>query len=370
MTAYLRCRRVPSRRAPWRIAAVALVAAAGLPALSAGQSPAASVSEPPAAVAPGRGEPPMVLVLPLASATYGRAAAAVKAGFLTAADAANVRPAVISHGDGDVLVAFAQAAKTGARVIVGPLVRDDLRTLATAGITLPLTLALNQLDDGIALPPNMYALALAIDSEARQLARHARDAGATSVAVIGSDTPLQKRFAVAFIDAWLLLGGAAPVSLHFDRTPDMLALLRRELARTPVDAVLLAVDGADAALVKPYVRAAAAYAGSQVNDRQPREALRDLDDVRFVEIPWLAEPDASAFAGIPRPDFPNAAFDRLYALGLDAFRAAQALADGRTEALEFEGATGRLALERSRQFAREGRMLQFRAGEIAPVLAR
>jgi outer membrane PBP1 activator LpoA protein len=216
----------------------------------------------------------------------------------------------------------------------------------------------------------MYALALAIESEARQLARHARDTGAATVAVVSSDAPLQKRFAAAFIDAWLLLGGAAPVSLHFDRAPEMLALLRREMGRTPVDAVLIAVDGADASLVKPYIGATATYAGSQVNDRQSREALRDLDAVRFVEIPWLADPDSSEFANIPRPDFPNTSFDRLYALGLDAFHVAQDLADGRAESLDFDGATGRLTLERSRQFAREGRLLQFRAGQITPYAAR
>ena len=349
---------------------MALLAAAGLPALSAAQSPAASGAASLAANGPAPDEAAIVLVLPLSSAAYGRAAAAVKAGFLAAADAANERPSVIAHGDDDVLVAFAQAAKGGARIIVGPLVRDDLRIVVAAGIDLPLTLALNQLDDGVAMPPNMYALALAVDSEARQLARTARDAGALSVAVISSDAPLQRRFAAAFIDAWLLLGGAAPVSLHYDRAPEMLALLRRELGRTPVDAVLLAVDSADASLVKPYLGATATYAGSQVNDRQPREALRDLDDVRFVEIPWLAEPDAMEFANIPRPDFPNASFDRLYALGLDAYRVAQALADGRPEALDFDGATGRLTLERSRQYVREGRMLQFRAGQIAPIVTR
>ncbi len=109
---------------------------------------------------------------------------------------------------------------------------------------------------------------------------------------------------------------------------------------------------------------------SQVNDRQSREALRDLDDVRFVEIPWLADPDAGEFANIPRPDFPNTSFDRLYALGLDAFHVAQALADGRAESLDFDGATGRLTLERSRQFVREGRLLQFRAGQITPYAAK
>lgn len=309
----------------------------------------------------------IALVLPLESATYGRAADAVKAGFLAAAGAATVKTAVISHTDGGVLAAFARAKDTGAAVIVGPLLRDDLKTVAHAGVELPATIALNQLDDGAALPEKMYALTLAIESDARQLARRARDDGALAVAVIGSDAPLHKRFASAFIDEWILLGGAAPVTFRFDRAPDMLALLRREMGKTPFDAALLAVDGADAALVKPYVGPIATYAGSQVNDRQPREALRDLDGVLFVDIPWLADPDAAAFARIPRPEFPNAALDRLYALGIDAFRIAQAFAGGPPDRFDVDGATGRLSLDASRQFTREGRLLQFQAGQIVPV---
>ena len=39
-------------------------------------------------------------------------------------------PVVIGHGDGEVLAAFAKAKDAGARVIVGPLVRDDMKVLA------------------------------------------------------------------------------------------------------------------------------------------------------------------------------------------------------------------------------------------------
>jgi uncharacterized protein len=337
---------------------------AGLPALSAAQSPATSGAGAPIASLPPRETPAIVLVLPLASSTYGRAANAVKAGFLAAADAAGERPVVIGHGDGDVLAAFREARATGARVIVGPLVRDDLKTVADAGFESPTMLALNQLDEGTALPPTMYALTLGVESDARQLAQSARDTGALTVAVVSSDAPLQKRFANAFIDAWILLGGLAPVTLHLDRSPDGLALLKRELGRTPVDAVLLALDAPDAARAKPYVGSVATYAGSMINDRQPSEALRDLDDVRFVEIPWLADPDAREFAKIPRPDYPNAALDRLYALGLDAFRVARALGEGRSKGIEFDGATGHLSQDGSRQFVRDCRLLQFRGGQI------
>jgi uncharacterized protein len=367
----------------------ALLLAFGLPALSVAQTPSASEpasagskapapaadsTAPPAPAADGAPSPPpsrdrvpLALVLPLESPLYGRAAEAVKAGFAAAAANSRTRFDVIAHGDGDVVVAFAKAQEGGARIVVGPLVRDDLKAIAAAGGDLPWTIALNQLDEANALPAHIYTLALAVESEGVQLARSAQADGARSVVIIGSDNPLQKRFAGAFAGEWILLGGAAPVTFRFDRAPDMLALLRREFARVAPDAVLLALSAQDAALAKPYLGHVLTYTTSQVNDRQARDSLHDLDDVRFVELPWLADPSAAAFARVARPDYGNATLDRLYALGVDAFRVAQAFVDGAPTTLEFDGATGHLALDRSRQFVRTGTLLQFRDGEITPA---
>jgi len=322
------------------------------------------------ASAPARDAVPLALVLPLESPVYGRAAEAVKAGFAAAATAADARYTVVAHGDDGVVAAFAKATGAGARVVVGPLVRDDLKAIATAGGERPWTIALNQLDESSALPPRVYTFALAVESEGVQLARRANADGVRTVVVIGSDAPLQKRFAGAFTGEWILLGGDAPLTFRLDRAPDMLALLRREVKRAAPDAVLLAVDAQDAALVRPYLGQAAAYTSSQISDRQSPEALRELDAVRFVELPWLADPSAAAFARIARPQYGSVILDRLYALGIDAFRVAQAFVDGEPSTLEFDGATGHVTLDRSRHFLREGTLLQFRDGEIVPAGSR
>jgi hypothetical protein len=377
--------RNPRSGARWCRAAIAIVLSLGLCALSAAQTSPASDGKPtpgieaPAAAAPAAdpaateqtGESArIVLVLPLESAAFGRAAEAVRAGFIAAAAEASANYAVIGHGDDGVLPAFAKAKRAGARVIVGPLVRDDLKAVASAGLELPPTIVLNQLDEGAPLPESMYALSLSLDSEARQLARRARDDGAMSVAVIASDTPLQQRFAAAFNAEWILAGGGAPVMFRFDRSPEVLAQLRRDLIRTQFDAALLAIDGADAALAKSYVKSIPTYASSLVNDRQPREARRDLDELRFVDIPWLVDPDAASFAGLKRPEYTSAALERLYALGIDAFRIAQEFAEGPRRKLDLDGATGRLSLDANRQFVREGRLMVYRSGEIVPADSR
>jgi outer membrane PBP1 activator LpoA protein len=355
----------PRSRARRRAIAIAFALSVGFSALSAAQSPGASEQQPlpPAAAdkAPGAA---IALVLPLGSDTFGRAAGAVRAGFLAAAAAANVKPVVIGHGDDDVLTAFEAAKEGDARVIVGPLVRDDLRKLSAARLDLPPTIALNQLDDSSQLPSNVYTLALTLDSDARQLAQRARDAGATTVAVIASDSPLQQRFAAAFNAEWILAGGDAPVMYHFDRSADVLRLLRSELIKTRVDAALLAIDGADVALAKSYIKSTPTYTSNQVNENLSREARFDLDEVQFVDIPWLVDPDGAPYARLKRPDYASVTLDRLYALGIDAFRVAQAFVDGTPQRLEFDGATGRLSLDPSRQFMREGRLMVFRSGQV------
>jgi hypothetical protein len=143
--------------------------------------------------------------------------------------------------------------------------------------------------------------------------------------------------------------------------------MRRNLTRAIPDAVVLAVDGNEAALAKPFIGALPAYASGLLFERPDLAVVRDLNDVRVVEVPWLVTPDAPEIAGFPRRDLGSAALDRLYALGLDAFRVSQAFGDEPPERFELDGATGRVTLVDGRQFAREGRFGVYRDGRLVPL---
>lgn len=318
---------------------------------------------------PARGSVDIALVLPLDSPDYARAAAVVRDGFLAAADAANAtgRCRVIGHDDKGVLDAFNAATATGASVVVGPLVRDDLRLLAASAEPLPITLALNQLDDATVLPPQVYTLALSVESDARALVHRMRESGVASVAVIGNDSPISKRFAGAFNGEWLLAGGGAPEAIRFDPRPDGLTALRGALAKSGANAAVLALDGPDAAIARNFALRIPVYALSLVNQPHTPAALADLEGVRFIEIPWVVTPDAPALAGLPRLETGSILLDRLYALGLDAFRVARAFAGGVPDRLELAGATGRLTLAQSRQVLRDGVLAEFRQGQVVPA---
>jgi outer membrane PBP1 activator LpoA protein len=313
----------------------------------------------------------IALVLPLETPAYARAADAGRAGFLAAADAAGfgTRCIVIGHREDGVIQAFDAARERGVRVIVGPLVRDDLKTLSIAGGEWPLTLALNQLDDGSPLPPNTYSLALTVESDAKVLARRAQQDGVKTIDVVEGDSPLMQRLATAFAGAWVAGGGSAPAGYTIEPTPQSLGDLRRSLTKARPDAVLLAVDGERATLVKPYLGSIGAYASGLVFERPPAANARDLDDLRIVDIPWILTPDAPEFAQLPRREFGSSALTRLYALGLDAFRAAQVFTAGVPERVEFDGAIGHLVLGDARAFQREGRLGIYRDGELVPLEA-
>jgi outer membrane PBP1 activator LpoA protein len=311
----------------------------------------------------------IALILPLDVPAYARAAEAVRAGFLAAAEraGAQAKVVVIAHKEDGVLGAFEQARARGVRVAVGPLLRDDLKTLAIADPEIPWTVALNQLDDRSAMPPAVYSFALTIDSDARVLARLAQFEGARSIDVISGDTPLMKRFAAAFAGEWTAGGGRAPADLRFDPASDSLTQLRRNLVRASPDAVLLAVDGNQAALVKSFVGSIRAYASGLLFDRPDPAVIRDLNDVRVVDLPWIVTPDAPQLAEYPRRDFANAPLDRLYALGLDAFRISQSFAPDPPTRFVQDGATGHVELNAAHVFVREGQLAVYRDGRLVPL---
>lgn len=339
-------------------------------------APAPVIIVPPEATAPpSEALPPpptsnlIALVLPLDEPAFERAASAVREGFLEAAAAAGKSAdcIVIPHARGGVVAAFELARAKGVRVAVGPLVRDDLRALATANVPLPWTLALNQLDDGTPLPPAIYTFALSVEGDGRFLARRAKDAGAPSVDVIEGDSPLMHRLAGAFARTWTQDGGAPPGALRFDASPEALGTLRRSLASHSPGAVLLALNGDHAALVKPYVGSVLTYASGLVFERPSQAVARDLDGIRVVEIPWLLTPDAPELAPFPRRDYDSDALARLYALGLDAYRVAASFVDGPPTQFDLDGATGHVHLGAGNEFQREGRLGVYREGVLVPL---
>jgi uncharacterized protein len=326
---------------------------------------ASAISDPQPAYGEEPPSPHIALLLPLQSDIFGKAAEAVQQGFMAAANAQphNLPVRVYASFDEskDVTALYQHALASGAKVVVGPLTRSGVAVLAAQPqlITVP-TLALN-VAEGI-VPDNLYFFGLSTENEARQVAQIAAAANLTSANIISTDTPLSRRLAQAFAEEWLHNGGSIATNMIYSNDPSIFATLPAD----PGNMVFLAAEPDKARLIRPYINVMLpVYATSQVFAGNNDMLLNyDLNDVHFVDMPWLLQPDHPAVMIYPRPETAlGPDMERLYALGIDAFRLSQVLlANNEPTSLPLDGVTGNITLNANHQFIRQAIQAQFTQG--------
>ncbi|MBC7624864.1 MAG: penicillin-binding protein activator [Aeromicrobium sp.] len=316
--------------------------------------PPAVVSEP--------AEPPiphLALLLPLSSKIFGKAADALRLGFIAGADAdgKNAAPYRIYPADdeGPSLAAqYRKAITEGASAIVGGLTRDGASTIAREYRFVP-TLALNApaitLDHE--LPDHFFYISLNLDLEARLVARMAFADGLRTLAMVAASNQLAKRIQDSFELEWVRLGGGIVARISFGSDPADAARVTNameklsEKAGTQTDGVFLAADPGAARFIRPYLPAGMSVfvTSHSIDPRAEAIANIDLENVRFLEMPWFAEPDHPAVMAYAKPaQTLPVELERLYALGIDAWRLGQLIAKfDRARALPpLDGVTGRI----------------------------
>jgi outer membrane PBP1 activator LpoA protein len=362
------------------------------PAVQPTVQPAAQPAAPraatpqPAAATPRNGKTPpqetadaaphIALLLPLNSKPFARHAEAVRDGFLAAARVqGGGEPRVRTYALGDdaeeTVNTYVKALAAGARAVVGPLTRNGVTAvLGSAAVMVP-TLVLNVPEGSSALPPEIYLLSLQIEAEARQVAQLAYQDGMRRAVTLNGDTPLLKRIHQAFVEEFTRLGGAHVATHAFTSDPEGLARMKRALVAGSVDMAFLALDFSRARLARPYFGAMPVYATSQVHPGNAGPlAGFDLAGVRFLDMPWLLQPDHPAVMGYPRLAHGGSVeLDRFYALGIDAYRVALTLLAGKAGG-ELDGVTGRITLGRDQQFFRALTAAQFNDGKLVVVVPR
>ncbi len=289
--------------------------------------------------------PHIALLLPVKSKIFVQHATALRDGFRAAAKVQGqsvlpVREYAVSEEVGNVLEGYRTAVAAGAQVIVGPLTRDAVTALAF-GEPVPVpTLALNVPDDVGRVPANLFMLSLQVETEAHQAAQLAWREGRRQALIVAGSGPVQRRMQLAFAREFTRLGGAV-TEAAFSPDPEKL----RAIARPTVDMYFLALGYADARAVRAYLGATPVYATSavHVSDAGPLAGY-DLAGVRFVDMPWLLEPNHAAVMIYPRANPRGTAdLERLYALGIDAWRVTQLLLAGARD-IRLDGVTGQLSL--------------------------
>jgi outer membrane PBP1 activator LpoA protein len=319
----------------------------GAAALAATDAPA-SVGQ---ASADPKSAPHLALLLPTGSDAFVKAAEAVRDGFLEAAKKQSgpllaVRLYPVTEDTKQVVATYREAIAAGARLVVGPLTRNGVTAIATTLnlITVP-TLALN-VPEGVATNPlNMHTLSLQVEAEARQIAQVAIREGRRKALTITDPSALGRRMRDAFIDEFQRGGGYQIADYPYATDSGSLDRMRQAASIGVADMVFLALDAARARTLRPQMSALPAYGTSQLNPGPGAlTSFIDLTDLRFVDMPWMLQPDHPAVMVYARPG-PRDSDDieRLRALGIDAFRVAYELYTGKRQ-LDLDGVTGHLTL--------------------------
>lgn len=303
----------------------------------------------------------IALLLPLRSESLGKPAEALRAGFMAAyeRDREGFTVNLVDSGETaqDALAAYAGALEQN-DIVVGPLARSAVSAVAASDTVRKPTIALNhpEIRAGAAeaaLPQQMLVMGLSIEDEARQVANWAaaEQPGASALIVSGSSA-WQRRIASAFAAQWAQLGLLSHVvELEVSDgyvSGSALGQLKARVAAAPPTLLFAALDAGQLGQVRMALDSAMPmYGTSSVNPgTAPGSAMVELDGMRVLDLPWEVYPDHPAVMSYPRWGEVGHPLDldRLYALGIDAFRVAREIALRRAGSFVLDGVTGRLSV--------------------------
>ncbi len=288
---------------------------------------------------------------------------------------------------------YRQAVEDGAELVIGPLDKEAVRDLQNRR-TMPVpTLALNYTDNGQINPDGLYQFGLAPEDDIRQLTRAARLEGHRLAASLTPGGEEYRRIRELFGQQWRELDGQVLAERSFpdgggypDLLRDMLAvdqsearfdrlaamLPREDIAFIPrrrqdIDMLFLLASPAQGRQVAPtldffYAGDVPVFAMPSIHDGSTEASRnRDLDGIRFPELPWLLDQESELKDQV-NETWPTSsgAVQRLRALGVDSFRLYTRLGQLiNYPDTRMQGATGTLALTGSGAIQREMPMAQF-----------
>lgn len=275
---------------------------------------------------------------------------------------------------------YDDAQKNGAKFIVGPLEKDQVSKIAHRSKLPVPTLALNYTDDK--LPAQMYEFGLSPQDEVEQVAARAWSDGRRKALIVTSSDAWGKRMGTTLMSKWHQKGGTIVANMSLSANKNIIDQLqamvpgvgeKNKLVKPSFDVVLLAATPEQARSTASMFRFYGLgnipiYATSAVYSGMPSPADKDLEGVRFCDIPWVINPTAEMTHATEqlRATHPEADFDiRLYALGIDAYRVIYQLpqlAAGST----YHGVTGALSMDNQR-IRRVLSCGQFVNGQIIPL---
>jgi len=352
----------------------------------------------------------VALLVPL-QGQYGPSGQAIRNGFLAAyfndkQQNPNVPTVnVTDTSQGNVTSIYQQAVTSGASLVVGPLTKPEVQTLASSGSLAVPVLALNSLEGNQNAPGNMYFYSLSPRDEADQAAQKASQAGYHRVIIIAPASAWGQSLAQAFTNRWQAQGGQVVDNVAFTPKQNLSSAIGNvlhvdksivssqgfkkalkdkvpldQMRRQDFDVIFLVASPQQARLIKPLLKFYFAgnipvYATSAIYSGRPSpNADRDLDGIIFCDMPWVLAGPNQLPANVSNVKarvatlWPNSynSYSKLYAMGVDAYQLSSHLAQ-LPGSPGLSGATGSLYLGPQHQVLRQLSWAQFRNGIPVPL---
>lgn len=330
---------------------------------------------------------PIALLLPLQGplANIGQS---VKQGFLAAAEETGSSPHIIlidTSIASSIQAAYTDAIAKNAQIIVGPLLKPEVQSIASLQISVPI-LALNYLNSDISTPPELYQFGLSPIDEAQQATRLAWQSGKRSALIMTANGNWGEQIGEAFAQQWQALGGTVVGQLALSENPaDITKQISHFLhfkpphdRRTDFDVIFLASSPQIGRQVKPllkffYAGDIPVYATASIYSGIHAQRFdKDLNQVIFCAAPWslannTIEPNLYQQLKSASPER-FSQNSKYYALGIDAFHIIQQLGRlNESSQQTLQGTTGILSLSNQHRIVRQLPCAQFRNGNLVSI---
>lgn len=330
----------------------------------------------PAADSDGYRPPARIGVLLPLTGPLAAAGTSVRDGFLAGYyGESRRRPQLRFHDTaGGVRKAAADAAQGGAQLLVGPLSREDVNTLAQDGNGLPMLL----LNRPALVPDNSASFAMSPEDEGVAAAERLLRRGLNRVVTFGQRDDSSQRALASFREWMQLRGGVVLAEVAVpENQADPSATIGAARSHGDAQAIFMALKAPQARVLAvhlkagafaPLPRIATALILSGGNARLDSE----LDGIEYPELPWLLDlggglPDADALG--TQLASARGSSQRLFAFGFDAWKLAGHLDQlANDPGIAVRGVTGNLRLDSLGVMQREPAWAVFAGGRarLAP----
>jgi len=330
----------------------------------------------------------IALLLP-ESGRFAQAAQAIKKGFMAAyhQPESSFQAPIRSYDstmDSSVNL-YHRAISEGAELVIGPLSKDNIQSLAlSTELTIPV-LALNHIPN--LAKDNLFQFGLSPIDEARQIASKASRDGNKKALLLTPKTNQGRRIADYLTEYWQGTAGtlleaqsyntkandfSEPIKdllnlgeskYRFNRLKRLLGINIQytERRRQDVDAIFLSASAKKARSIYPQLQFYRAtrlpvYATANIYSGQANPALDiDLNNITFCDIPWLF---SDAYSGELSQESLRSTWQhlpsrylKLIALGIDSFNVIPHL--GHLDSKPYPGATGTLSINNENRITRQ-----------------